>query len=122
SPEWGSAAIIIPWYLYQWYGDHSVLERAYPMMTRYLAYLGTKADGHLLSHGLGDWFDLGPAAPGVSQLTPIGLTASAIYYYDAALMARIAGQLALKEDSARYQLLADRIRSAFNAKYFDKTH
>lgn len=122
SPEWGSAAIIIPWYLYQWYGDRSVLERAYPMMTRYLAYLGTKADGHLLSHGLGDWFDLGPAAPGVSQLTPIGLTASTIYYYDAALMARIAGQLALKEDSARYQLLADRIRSAFNAKYFDKTH
>ena len=120
SPEWGSAAIIIPWYLYQWYGDSAVLDRAYPMMTRYLAYLGTKADGHLLSHGLGDWFDLGPENPGVSQLTPIGVTASATYFYDAKLMGQIAAKLGYEADSRRYNALADSIRSAFNARYFDK--
>ena len=25
SPEWGSAFIIIPWYIYKWYGDKSLL-------------------------------------------------------------------------------------------------
>ncbi len=120
SPEWGSAAIIIPWYLYQWYGDISVLKRAYPMMTRYMKYLDSKAEGNLLSHGLGDWFDLGPNDPGVSQLTPIGLTASSIYFYDARLMSEISGKLSNIADSIRYQQLADQIRYAFNAKYFDE--
>jgi Glycogen debranching enzyme len=120
SPEWGSASIIIPWYLYQWYGDRSVLERAYPMMKRYLAYLGTKANDYLLSHGLGDWFDLGPESPGVSQLTPIGLTASAIYFYDASLLTQIAGRLGYKADSIRYQTLAGQIKTAFNKAYFDQ--
>lgn len=122
SPEWGSAAVIIPWYLYQWYGDRSVLERAYPMMKRYMAYLETKSDGYLLSHGLGDWFDLGPENPGVSQLTPIGVTASAIYFYDATLLTEIATLLGRETDSKYYRALAGNIRNAFNAKYFDEEH
>lgn len=120
SPEWGSAAIIIPWYLYQWYGDQSVLERAYPMMKRYMAYLETKSQGELLNHGLGDWFDLGPENPGVSQLTPIGVTASAIYYYDAKILTEIAKLLGAEAEHIYYKALADRIRSAFNAAYFDE--
>jgi len=119
SPEWGSASIIIPWYLYQWYGDKRVLTKAYPMMKRYLEYLGTKADKHLLSHGLGDWFDLGPKNPGVSQLTPIALTATATYYYDADLMTKIAGAIGQQEDAIRYRKMSDTIKKAFNAEFFD---
>jgi alpha-L-rhamnosidase len=44
--------------------------------------LGTKVNNHILSQGLGDWYDLGPKPPGVSQLTPMGITGTAIYYYD----------------------------------------
>ncbi len=55
SPEWGSACIILPWLIYRWYGDRNAVERAYPMMKRYVAYLETKSDGHILKHGLGDW-------------------------------------------------------------------
>src|SRR5690606_38490952 len=39
SPEWGSTSIILPWYLYKWYGDRQALSMAYPMMQRYIAYL-----------------------------------------------------------------------------------
>lgn len=120
SPEWGSASIIIPWYLYQWYGDKSVLEKAYPMMKRYLAYLGTKTDGHILSHGLGDWFDLGPKNPGVSQLTPIAVTATATYCYDAQLMVKIAETLGEAADLASYQQLSTNIKKAFNDQFFEK--
>lgn len=119
SPEWGSASIIIPWYLYQWYGDEHVLEKAYPMMKKYIAYLGTKADNNILSHGLGDWFDLGPKDPGVSQLTPIALTATATYYYDADLLSKIAVTLDKKEDATAFTQLATNIKDAFNTKFFD---
>jgi len=118
SPEWGSASIIIPWYLYQWYGDKSVLEKAYPMMKRYFAYLETKASNHILSHGLGDWFDLGPKNPGVSQLTPIALTATATFYYDADLMSQIATALGQTDDANRFREKAIAIKEAFNGKFF----
>ena len=40
SPEWGSAAIILPWYNYQWYGDKETLIKSYDMMKRYVMYDG----------------------------------------------------------------------------------
>lgn len=119
SPEWGSASVIIPWNLYQWYGDKQALVKAYDMMRRYVAYLGTKADGHILSHGLGDWYDLGPEHPGFSQLTPAGLTATAIYYHDADLLSRIADVLGETADANQYAALARKIKSAFNKEFFD---
>ena len=60
-------------------------------MIRYVRYLETKSRNDLLSHGLGDWFDLGPGSPGPSQLTPAGLTATAIYYYDLSLLTQDGG-------------------------------
>ncbi len=119
SPEWGSASIIIPWYLYQWYGDSTLLHKAYPMMVRYFDYLSSKSEGHILSHGLGDWFDLGPKNPGVSQLTPIALTATATYYYDASLLANISRALGKSAEATKYEGLASKIRAAFNGKFYD---
>ena len=63
SPEWGSACVILPWYMYEWYGDINIVKRAYPMMKKYVTYLSGMADNNILSHGLGDWFDLGPKTP-----------------------------------------------------------
>ena len=90
SPEWGSSIILVPWYLYQWYGDQESLAKYYPTMQRYINYLGTKAKNHILSQGLGDWYDLGPKPPGVSQLTPMGITATAMYYHDLKILEQIA--------------------------------
>ena len=90
SPEWGSSSVIIPWLLYKWYGDLDPMIRAWDMMTRYMAYLESKSDQGILSHGLGDWFDLGQQSPGSSQLTPLSLTATAIWYHDLILLSEIA--------------------------------
>jgi hypothetical protein len=119
SPEWGSAAIILPWDMYQWYGDLNSVRKAYPMMKRYLDYLHQKSENHILSHGLGDWFDLGPKSPGVAQLTPIALTATSIYYYDNKLMAEMAELLGEKDDASFYRNMAEEIRTAFNNKFFN---
>jgi predicted GH43/DUF377 family glycosyl hydrolase len=123
SPEWGSSAIILPWYCYQWYGDTAALTEAWPMMQRYMAYLDGKTEGHLLYQGLGDWYDIGPAHPGLSQNTPQGVTASAIYYYDLTLMAKIAALLHDPVKSKTYTEEAESVKAAFNEKFLDKdTH
>lgn len=120
SPEWGSSSILVPWYLYQWYGETNTLEEAYPTMQKYLAYLKTKAKNHILSQGLGDWFDLGPKRPGVSQLTPMGITGTAIYYHDLQIMERIANILHKKADALAYAALAIEVRKSFNDTFFNK--
>lgn len=120
SPEWGSAAIILPWYNYQWYGDKQILTEAYGMMKKYIAYLQTKAEDNILSQGLGDWYDLGPNKPGFSQLTPKGLTATAIYYYDLTLMDKIATLLSKPTEAIQYRKLGEAVKKSFNKKFFSK--
>jgi len=117
SPEWGSSSIIIPWYLYEWYGDSSELRKSYSMMQRYSDYLRGKAKGHILYQGLGDWFDLGPNPPGTSQLTPKGLTATAIYYYDLQILEKTARLLGKVTDADRFRQQAADVRFAFNSKF-----
>jgi hypothetical protein len=118
SPEWGSAYVILPWYLYQWYGDKRPMQANYEGMKRYVAYLGSKADRHIVTHGLGDWYDLGPKDPGESQLTSKGLTATAMYYYDADILRQVAGLLGKSDDEAYFTQLAKDIKEAFNREYF----
>lgn len=119
SPEWGSACVLDPWYVYQWYGDENILRNSYSMMKRYVDYLGTKADHYLLAYGLGDWYDIGPNPPGVSQLTPLGVTATGFFYYDAKILGKVATVLHYEKEAAYYRSLSDSIRLAFNQKYFN---
>ncbi len=119
SPEWGSALILAAWQHHVFTGDVTPLRKHYEAMRRYFDYLTSRADGRILSHGLGDWYDLGPKAPGVAQLTPIALTATAIYYEDATVLAKIAKRLGRRDDAAAYEATAAEIGSAFNARFFD---
>ncbi|MCE5346061.1 MAG: glycoside hydrolase family 78 protein [Bacteroidales bacterium] len=119
SPEWGSACVILPWYMYEWYGDIESVRKAYPMMKRYLNYLEGLSENHILSHGLGDWFDLGPKSPGVAQLTPKTVTATSIYFYDTRLLGKMADLIGETEDALYYKTLAEEIRKEFNRKFFD---
>lgn len=120
TPEWGSAYIIIPWYLYQWYGDKRPIEENYDKMAQYVDYLSSKADGHIVAYGLGDWCDLGPAEPAFAQLTSNGLSATAVYYQDIQIMKQAAELLGKSEDVEKYRELAATVKKAFNEKFFDK--
>ncbi len=118
SPEWGSAYVIAPWYVYRTYGDDRVLREHYEGMKRYVAYLGSRAQGNIVNHGLGDWCDIGPKSPGRSQLTPIALTATAVYYYDVTILQQVAEVLGKAAEVKRHAALAKQIREAFNRKFF----
>lgn len=116
SPEWGAACILLPWYLYEAYGDRSVLSDFYPMMRRYLEYLISRSEGALLHYGLGDWMDVGHIG-GVSKHTPMSVTASAMFYNVLDVMARIAPMVGSEEDGARFAACRDRCRRAFNDSF-----
>lgn len=120
SPEWGSAGVILPWFLYQWYGDESILKNSYELMTSYVDYLTSRTKHYILYHGLGDWYDLGPKHPGYSQLTTRGLTPTALYYYDLNIVAATSKLLGKESAYTKYADLAAKVKIAFNAKYFNK--
>lgn len=119
SPEWGSAFVIVPWQQYLFAGDLSLLEQHYPDMKRYVAFLKGTAENHIITTGLGDWYDLGPEDPWGSQLTPEPLTATAIYYYDNWILARTAELLERPGDAEKYGALASEIRHAFNEEFYN---
>ncbi|MEC5144828.1 family 78 glycoside hydrolase catalytic domain [Chitinophaga sp. 212800010-3] len=120
SPEWGSASIIVPWNTWLWYGDKKILQDNYDMMRRYAAYLKSKTLNDTLSFGLGDWFDIGPNGVGESQNTPKGITATAFYYYDLSILAKVAQVLGYPADARQYQEQMTKVRAAFNKGFFDK--
>lgn len=120
TPEWGSAFIVCPWNIYQWYGDKRPILKYYPQMKKYLSYLASRAENHILSYGLGDWYDLGPNPPGYAQLTSNGVTATATYYYNTTLLQQMAALLGENEDEKHYKELAAEIRTAFNNRFFNK--
>ena len=119
SPEWSSSCILVPWQQYEFAGDVQLLRKRYDLMKNYLAYFATRADHNIVNYGLGDWYDVGPNHPGVSQLTPIALTATAFYFQDTAIMAQIAALLGQKEDAKNFSDRAEEIRRAFNVKFFN---
>jgi len=122
SPEWAATFILVPWQQYEFSGDLNLFSKHYDAMTNYLAFFGSRADSYIVNYGLGDWYDVGPKKPGVSQLTPIALTATAFYYQDVAIMARVAALLGKTEDAKNYSALAGKIRAAFNEKFYDSAN
>lgn len=118
SPEWGSAVIINPWYLYKRYGDTSLMERYYDTMERYLEYLTSQTHHHVLHHGLGDWLDIGPCPP-YSQNTAVPIVATSIYYYDLGIMEEISRILGKKERAVFYQELRKEVFREYNLQFLD---
>lgn len=120
SPEWGIASILVPGLYYRYYGDMSLIRKYFEVMTRYVDYMSTLADGHITDHGLGDWYDYGEHRAGFSMNSPVAVSSTAHYYYAALKVSEYASMLGKKNEAKRYKDLSARIRSAFNAKFFDK--
>jgi hypothetical protein len=91
-------------------------------MKRYVNYLASRATNHIVNYGLGDWFDIGPKPPGIAQLTPISLTATAFYYYDTWILAQTAALLGKPDEAQQFEIRTAEIRAAFNEQFYDATN
>jgi alpha-L-rhamnosidase len=119
SPEWGSTAVLAPWYVYLRDGNLPALLSHLEVMRKYVDYLSTRAKDNIVAYGLGDWYDIGPGEPGVSKLTTAGITATAIYYQDLRVVEKTLALAGRDEESRTYATKADAVRSDFNARFFD---
>ena len=118
SPEWGSAIIMLPWLVYNWYGDISLMEKAWPNMLKYVHYLDSRANENIINYGLGDWYDVGPEVPGFSQLSPIASTATSVYFLDYKVLAQMAEKLGKEKEAEEFKAKAEQIRLAYNKLLF----
>ena len=122
SPEWGSACVQIPWLLYRWYGDESILREQYATMSRYTDYLAsTRNEAGLVKGGLGDWYDWTPEKGhvGPSQLTPSELPATCMLYDNARILRRAATMQRKAADVRKWKRLMEVVRRDFLAAYYD---
>jgi hypothetical protein len=119
SPEWGSTAVLAPWYVYERDGNLPALLSHIEVMRRYVDYLSTRADHNIVAYGLGDWYDIGPGEPGVSKLTTSGVTATAIYYQDLRVLEKTLALAGRDDESQAYAQKADAVRKDFNVRFFD---
>ncbi|WP_442778013.1 family 78 glycoside hydrolase catalytic domain [Streptomyces echiniscabiei] len=139
SAGWGDAAVLLPWTLYRYYGDRSVLERQYPSMTAWVDQLTRRArekrrinrrlrgsanpdvDPFLLDTGFhfGEWLRPGQgfAASILDSMRHSPVTATAYFEHSARTLSDIATVLGRDADATRYRELADHTRSAWRAAF-----
>jgi alpha-L-rhamnosidase len=109
---WGDAATIIPWTLYEVYGDKQVLKDQYASMKAWVNYETKKAGRpHLWkANGYGDWY-----APGDS--TSMAFIDQCFYMHSTELLVRTAKVLHQKADEKQYQALLDTLKAVFVKTY-----
>jgi len=120
DPAWGTACIVIPWYLYQYYGDKQILKKNYSPMKKWIDFLSSKTVDYIVSYSkYGDW-----CPPGHIKAvdTPGELTSTWYYYYDTLTLCTIARILGNHEDAEKYAQLSDKIKEAFNKKFLKDDH
>ena len=112
---WGSAYVIIPWYMYQYYGDLRILQKHYDGMKHWVEFLKNELnkDGILANQGLGEW-----VPPEIVDI-PADFVNSCYYYHCCELMVKIAGVLSKTEDQEHFKQLAQRGQNAINTIYYN---
>ncbi len=126
APAWGDAGVIIPWRLYQNYGDLRLIKEHFSAVKRWVDQTHANNPNHLWinkrGNDCGDWMDgskvkvPGYAYP-VGGEVPKEVFATLFFYNSAMLCAKMAGASGLAADAQTYGALANDIRTAFNSSY-----
>ena len=124
GPAWSGFVVLMPWEVYQTYGDRRVLESSYPHMKRWLEFLRTKcdADGLLVPYGgrwgfLGDWIT--PHGNEESDSNEARLFNDCYRLLATRTAARVARVLGEAGDATAFEAQAEGMRSTLNKRFFD---
>jgi alpha-L-rhamnosidase len=108
-PVWGDAGVIIPWVMYNAYGDISFLAKNYPYMARWVDFSERRSRHLILSGGVGD--HLAPVP------TPTPVVDTAYFANSADIVARAAALLGYTSEAAKYDKLHHDITDAFDSAF-----
>lgn len=125
---WGDAAVIIPWNMYLYYGDVSILEQQYDSMKGWVDYIRSRDEASggkrlwVNDFHFGDWLSLDVEDPDNRfGGTEPAFLASAFYSYSASLVSKAARILNRHEDANFYSNLSQEIKYAIRKEYFTPT-
>ena len=125
AAAWGDAATVVPWVLYQRFGDARILADQFESMCNWVDFIATQAGENLLwdtGFQFGDWLD--PTAPPdkpAQARTDKTIVASAYFAHSADLVARAAQVLNDTEAENKYGALAEKAKNAFAGEYTTRT-
>ncbi len=118
---WADAATIVPWSLYESYGDPLPLRRQLGSMRRWVEHLERRSGGGLLPHEpfqYGDWLD--PDAPGDrpwDAKVDSDYVANAFFVHSMRILARTEALVGDQDRSERLHRRADEVAAATWAEF-----
>ena len=127
---WGDAAIIVPWTLYQVFGDQRILSEQYASMKAWIEYERGNAQNYLwnTTYHWGEWlepdalkatermlldFFAGNITPEIRDYMTHPHVATAYFAYSTHLLSKIAGVLGKTQEAEEYASLHEHIQEAY---------
>lgn len=120
TPGWSEAGIILPYFLWQRYGDTAVIEENWHAMERWMTYVSARNPDYIWREGrgidLGDWLSVDAIDP-ADETTPRVVSATAYWAWCAQLMSEMARVTGRDADSETYAALLGAIQNAARLEF-----
>ena len=118
KPAWADAISVVPWRIYEFYGDKRALEENYEAIKKWVAYMESVAKNDTYVWPLGtDWFGYGDWVPvEASPTKPIG---GLYHYYGIEVLANIAKILGKDDEAKAYTERLPQVAKGFQNAYYD---
>jgi alpha-L-rhamnosidase len=121
---WPSSTVLMPGVLREQFADSAIIERHYASAKKWMDYMGGfVTNGIIARDSYGDWC-VPPEDPKLihskdpARQTDKALLATAYFYHDVVVMAGYATSLHKGEDAQHFTDLAEKLKVAFNRKFF----
>jgi len=122
---WPSAYVIIPEWFHEQYGDTRPIAAHYASWCKWIEFLSQYLKDDLMPKDTyGDWCVPPEKKELIHSQDPARKTDATVlgttyYYHDLRLMAKYATMLGKPDDAKKWNALADRLKAAFNKKFFN---
>ncbi len=125
APGWGDAGTIIPWCVYQNYGDTRLLKEHFESACRWVDFIHKANPGLIWANSRGadfnDWLDGDTIKQAdwhnKGRSVPKDVFATAFFAHSTELVAKMAAAIGRKEEARHYGELFGRIKTAFNQSF-----
>jgi alpha-L-rhamnosidase len=109
---WGDAGVVVPYTIWQRYGDVRVVDEHFDAMARWVDYLRATANADLIRDQwtYGDWLN-------VNDNTAQDLISTAFFGWSARLVSRMAAATGRTTQADTYGRLADQVAAAFTGRF-----
>jgi len=127
APAWADAGVIVPWKVYENYGDIRILQEHYSSAKRFVDYVHSKNPSLIRTEAVGnqygDWLNgnaiISDGYPKNHGQVPHAIFNTIYFAVSARLLSQMAAVLRYDDDAKFYAKLSDDIRDSLVKRYVD---